>query len=76
MPNDYRGPQMWTMGSGASVLVTGALAGLFAAFFVISLFRHFGAGALAFGAGGAVLMIALMLVQWRVMKSRRGDGPG
>ncbi len=72
MPTEHRQPQMWTIGSGASVLATVAIAGLFAAFFVISLIRHFGLQALAFSGLGALAMIAMAAMQWRIMKRRDG----
>ncbi len=66
-------PEMWKPGSGASVLATVAVAGLFACFFVISLIRHFGIQALAFSVLGALAMVGLAVMQWRIMKRRADD---
>jgi hypothetical protein len=56
-----------------SIVATGAIAALFIGFIALSLFRHFGFQALAFGGFGAVMMIVLALGQWRVMKQHKGD---
>jgi len=64
------------MGSGVSVLCTVALAGLLAAFFVISLVRGLGATALAFSGLGAVLTGGLAVIQWRTMKRPPGGPRG
>lgn len=74
MPDDRGQPQMWTLGGPAVVVSTGALAVLFAGFFVVCLTRHLGPPALAYAGGGAILMTVLTLGQWRAMKRRAGSG--
>ena len=76
MPNTDRQPEMWTLGSGASLIATGAVGALFVGFFVICLIRRLGVQALAFGGLGTLAMIALAVVQWRVMKQRSGGPKG
>ncbi len=76
MPNTGRQPEMWTLGSAASLISTGALGALFVGFSVICLIRHLGVQALAFGGLGTLMMIALAVVQWHVMKQRTGGPKG